>query len=65
MIDPNKPNIRLPQDDDWHGGNPYAEGATKPPVKEWQFVGRGWEWYAGVIGAGIVFGLMAWWKSKT
>ena len=65
FLDPKKPNIRLPQDDEWDGGNPYAEGATKPPVRDWQVAGRGWDWYVGVIGAGVVFGAMAWWKSKT
>lgn len=57
-----KPNIRMPDDDTY---NPYAEGASKPPIKDWQVAGRGWEWWFGIIGSGIVFGLFAWWKSKS
>lgn len=47
--------IRLPEDDDWDGGNPYAEGATKPPMKDFQIVGRGSKWWIGVVGAGLAW----------
>lgn len=47
--------IRLPEDDEWDGGNPYAEGATKPPMRDFQIVGRGWGWWAGIIGAAMTF----------
>lgn len=53
--------IRLPDDD---SPNPYDSKTPLQP-KDWQIAGRGWEWWFGVIGAGVLFGLLAWWKSKS
>jgi hypothetical protein len=50
-----KPAIRLPEDDEWDGGNPYAEGATRPPMRDFQIAGRGWQWWTGIIGAGLAW----------
>jgi hypothetical protein len=59
-----KPQIRLSSDE---GMNPYdsATPIKKLPPKDWQIAGRGWEWWFGIIGLGVVFGLMAYFKTKT
>lgn len=64
VTDPNKLNIRLPDDP---GANPY-DSATRPedmPPKDWQIAGRGWEWWFAVIGIGVVMGLFAYFKART
>jgi hypothetical protein len=50
-----KLHIRLPEDDEWDGGNPYAEGSTLQPMRDFQIVGRGAKWWIGIIGAGLVW----------
>ena len=58
-----KLNIRLPTD---VGPNPY-DSRTDPkdyPAKDWQIAGRGFEWWFGVIGIGLVMGIAAYFKTK-
>ncbi len=57
-----KLHIRLPSDT---GPNPYdsATPINSHPSKDWQIAGRGFEWWAGIIVLGIVFGLMAYFKA--
>jgi len=63
FYDPKKPPpVRLPGDD---GPNPW-DSATHPkdyPPRDWQIVGRGFGWWFGVIGAGVVYGLFAYFNS--
>lgn len=59
-----KPQIRMPHED---GPNPYDSSTPidKLPPKDWQIAGRGWEWWFGVIGTGVIFGIWAWIKARS